>query len=80
MNREFWRGSNEPEVTLLEKEIAARKFDGAGPVLNWDAARRLLGKLEQHHERVRRRHRDVGVGRRDCEGDSRSAGKLPSGR
>jgi hypothetical protein len=28
LNREFWRGSNEPEVMLLEKEIAARKFDG----------------------------------------------------
>jgi murein peptide amidase A len=28
LNREFWRGSNEPEVALLEKEIAARNFDG----------------------------------------------------
>jgi hypothetical protein len=28
LNREFWRGSHEPEVVLLEKEIAARKFDG----------------------------------------------------
>ena len=28
LNREFWQGSSEPEVLLLEKEIAARKFDG----------------------------------------------------
>jgi hypothetical protein len=28
LNREFWRNSDEPEVVLLEKEIAARKFDG----------------------------------------------------
>ena len=28
LNREFWRNSPEPEVALLEKEIAARKFDG----------------------------------------------------
>lgn len=28
LNREFWRGSQEPEVRLLEKEILARQFDG----------------------------------------------------
>jgi hypothetical protein len=28
LNREFWRNSGEPEVQLLEKEIAARQFDG----------------------------------------------------
>ena len=28
LNREFWRDSTEPEVVLLEREIAARKFDG----------------------------------------------------
>ena len=28
LNREFWRGSNEPEVALLEKEILAQQFDG----------------------------------------------------
>lgn len=28
LNREFWRDSQEPEVRLLEQEIAARKFDG----------------------------------------------------
>ena len=28
LNREFWQGSLEPEVVLLEKEIAAKKFDG----------------------------------------------------
>lgn len=28
LNREFWRGSREPEIALLEKEILAQKFDG----------------------------------------------------
>jgi hypothetical protein len=28
LNREFWRQSPEPEVQLLEREIAARQFDG----------------------------------------------------
>lgn len=28
LNREFWKGSPEPEVKLLEKEIQRRKFDG----------------------------------------------------
>src|SRR5438067_4534351 len=28
LNREFWKGSNEPEVRLLEEEIRRRKFDG----------------------------------------------------
>ncbi len=28
LNRHFWRGSQEPEVALLEEEIATRKFHG----------------------------------------------------
>jgi len=28
LNREFWIGSAEPEVALLEREIRARRFDG----------------------------------------------------
>ena len=28
LNREFWLGSSEPEVKLLESEIRARRFDG----------------------------------------------------
>jgi hypothetical protein len=28
LNREFWRGSNEPEVALLEKEILREKYHG----------------------------------------------------
>lgn len=28
LNRHFWRGSREPEVVLLEREIAARQFHG----------------------------------------------------
>ena len=28
LNREFWRGSKEPEVQLLEEEIQRRNFDG----------------------------------------------------
>ena len=28
LNREFWLGSAEPEVALLEREIRARRFDG----------------------------------------------------
>lgn len=28
LNREFWKGSKEPEVQLLEAEIRARQFDG----------------------------------------------------
>lgn len=28
LNRQFWRGSSEPEVTILEREIAGKKFHG----------------------------------------------------
>jgi hypothetical protein len=28
LNREFWRGSSEPEVVALEAELRARRFDG----------------------------------------------------
>jgi protein MpaA len=28
LNRQFWRGSSEPEVAILEREIAARSFHG----------------------------------------------------
>jgi predicted deacylase len=28
LNREFWLGSSEPEVVLLERELRARRFDG----------------------------------------------------
>ncbi|HLP08969.1 MAG TPA: succinylglutamate desuccinylase/aspartoacylase family protein [Opitutaceae bacterium] len=28
LNREFWRGSKQPEVVLLERELAAESFDG----------------------------------------------------
>jgi protein MpaA len=28
LNRQFWRGSTEPEVLILEREIAARSFHG----------------------------------------------------
>ena len=28
LNRQFWRGSEETEVRLLEREITARQFDG----------------------------------------------------
>lgn len=28
LNREFWQGTREPEVRLLEREIRARQFDG----------------------------------------------------
>ena len=28
LNRQFWRGSSEPEVAILEQEILARKFHG----------------------------------------------------
>jgi murein peptide amidase A len=28
LNREFWRGSNEPEVRMLEAELEAQRFDG----------------------------------------------------
>ncbi len=28
LNREFWKGSQEPEVKLLEEELQRRKFDG----------------------------------------------------
>lgn len=28
LNREFWKGSRQPEVLLLEEEIRRRKFDG----------------------------------------------------
>src|ERR1700761_8968900 len=28
LNREFWIGSDEPEVVLIERELRARRFDG----------------------------------------------------
>ena len=28
LNREFWRGSGQPEVVILERELAAQGFDG----------------------------------------------------
>lgn len=28
LNREFWRGSTEPEIGLIEQELARRQFDG----------------------------------------------------
>lgn len=43
LNREFWRGSLEPEVALIEKELLAQKFDGIIALHSDDTSEGLYG-------------------------------------
>lgn len=43
LNREFWRGSDEPEVRLLEAELAQNRFDGLIALHSDDTSDGLYG-------------------------------------
>lgn len=43
LNRHFWRGSHEPEIALLENEIAARRFHGIVSLHADDTSEGLYG-------------------------------------
>lgn len=43
LNREFWHGSLEPEVALIEKELLAQKFDGIIALHSDDTSDGLYG-------------------------------------
>ena len=43
LNRHFWRGSHEPEIALLENEIAARRFHGIVSLHSDDTSDGLYG-------------------------------------
>ena len=43
LNREFWRGSSEPEVQLLEREILRTKYDGLISLHSDDTSEGLYG-------------------------------------
>ncbi len=43
LNRHFWRGSKEPEVALLEREIAGRRFHGIVSLHSDDTSGGLYG-------------------------------------
>lgn len=43
LNREFWRSSSEPEVSLLEKELLAQRFDGLIALHSDDTSDGLYG-------------------------------------
>jgi hypothetical protein len=43
LNREFWRGSRQPEVLILERELAAQGFDGIVALHADDTSEGLYG-------------------------------------
>jgi hypothetical protein len=48
LNREFWRGSLEPEVALIERELLAQKFDGLIALHSDDTSDGLYGFVRGH--------------------------------
>jgi len=48
LNREFWRGSDEPEVKLLEEEIERQKFDGIISLHSDDTCDGVYGFVRGH--------------------------------
>jgi protein MpaA len=48
LNREFWKGSPEPEVQLLEKELTTRHFDGLIQLHADDTSEGLYGFVRGH--------------------------------
>ncbi len=45
LNREFWRGSSEPEVRLLQSELVSHSFDGIISLHTDDTAMAFMGML-----------------------------------
>ena len=48
LNREFWRGSTEPEVRLLEQELRARHFHGLIQLHTDDTSEGVYGYVRGH--------------------------------
>lgn len=48
LNREFWRGSDEPEIALLERELLQQKFDGIISLHSDDTSEGLYGFVRGH--------------------------------
>ena len=48
LNREFWRGSMEPEIALLERELMVQKFDGLIALHSDDTSDGLYGFVKGH--------------------------------
>jgi murein peptide amidase A len=48
LNREFWRQSPEPEVQILEKELALRRFDGIIQLHADDTSEGIYGFVRGH--------------------------------
>ncbi len=48
LNREFWKGSEEPEVRLLEHELEANRFDGIVALHSDDTSEGLYGFVKGH--------------------------------
>lgn len=48
LNREFWKTSSEPEVQLLEKELASRHFDGLIQLHADDTSDGIYGFVRGH--------------------------------
>ncbi|RYD62725.1 MAG: hypothetical protein EOP84_34325, partial [Verrucomicrobiaceae bacterium] len=48
LNREFWRGSAEPEVQILERELLAKKFHGIISLHSDDTSDGLYGFVRGH--------------------------------
>lgn len=48
LNREFWKGSEEPEVRVLEQELEANRFDGIVALHSDDTSEGLYGFVKGH--------------------------------
>ncbi len=48
LNREFWKGSAEPEVRALERELEANRFDGIVALHSDDTSEGLYGFVKGH--------------------------------
>jgi hypothetical protein len=48
LNREFWRGSSDPEIDLLERELRTQKFDGLIALHSDDTSDGLYGFARGH--------------------------------
>ncbi|MHA3772817.1 M14 family zinc carboxypeptidase [Verrucomicrobiota bacterium sgz303538] len=48
LNREFWRGSLEPEVGIMERELLVNKFDGIISLHSDDTSEGLYGFVRGH--------------------------------
>lgn len=48
LNREFWKGSTEPEVRVLEQELETTRFDGIVALHSDDTSEGLYGFVKGH--------------------------------